>query len=312
MKKYICFADFEFTCGKYAERHGSEVLSAGIVICDENFVFAESYYSTARPVMCPVLAKRCIEITGLTQEEIDASPDSEKVFSEIKALLAKYSVDSVYVWGNFDSAGIRDDILMHCRAGKPCASIRAVGGMICDIQNETISYMGLPQAVNISELSTAVGYIPENGSFHNALTDASALFEIHKAAYTTDLSKNEKFCLLRQERFDKIAAIKTQLDEKRREEALVLPLVPEEEKYLSGLPEDGERRFFRLRHKFVTALTRSSGDTDFVFMVFRETGKVKVVPKRKFSPGYLGTVGHYVHFKRKDWQYVFLDELKKL
>ena len=46
---HLCFADFEFTCGGGVGRTGCEMLSVGIIVCDEKYNITDTYYSTARP-----------------------------------------------------------------------------------------------------------------------------------------------------------------------------------------------------------------------------------------------------------------------
>lgn len=306
----MCFADFEFTCG-VAGRNVSELLSVGIVICSPAYDILESYYSTVCPVKYPRMTKQCRELTGLTQEEINASPDSEEVFSIIAGMTEKYSIDKVCVWGNFDRIGVEGDIFQHRRAGLPFTNLRSVYRRITDIQAETTAKMELPQAVNISDLSAAFGYIPENGGFHNALNDAQALCAIHKAAYTTDLSVNESFCRLRQERISKLAAIRAEQEENRRQEALSLPLSPDEEAYCKGLGEEDMRRFIGLRYKFVRALAKYPEAERLAVAQFRDTGKIKLFPSYKLNPGIRGMLTRCVPFCRADWQKTLLDELSR-
>lgn len=305
----MCFADFEFTCG-VAGRNTSELLSVGIVICSPDYDIKESFYSTMRPVKYPRMTKQCRELTGLTQEEINASPDSEEVFGKIAGLIEKYSIKRVCVWGNFDRIGIEGDMIQHRRAGLPFDGLKSVCRKICDIQAETTAKMELPQAVNISELSAVFGYVPENGGFHNALNDAQALCAIHKAVYTTDLSENERFRQLKQDRIEKLAAIKAEQEERRRQEALSLPLSPDEEVYCSGLGEDGMRRFVALRCKFVRVLGKYPEAEKLAIAQFRDTGKIKLFPVYKLNPGIRGMLSRCECFPRADWQQALLDELR--
>ena len=58
IKKYIGFADFEFTCGSAMYRLRSEMLSVGIVICDSSYNIAERFYATSKPNRFPKLSKQ--------------------------------------------------------------------------------------------------------------------------------------------------------------------------------------------------------------------------------------------------------------
>ncbi|MDE6679054.1 MAG: hypothetical protein K2K02_08440, partial [Ruminococcus sp.] len=91
-KKYLCFADFEFTCGYFINKMESEILSAGVVICDESYNIKERFYRTSRPNHFPRLTKQCKKLTKLTQTEINHSPDSNDVMGKIMKLVKKYNI----------------------------------------------------------------------------------------------------------------------------------------------------------------------------------------------------------------------------
>ena len=311
----MCFADFEFTCGGFIDNTRSEILSVGIVICSPEYEIVEKYYSTARPNKFSRMTRQCRELTGLTQAEINVSPDSNDVLRDALGAMKKYNVSHLYVWGNFDKPGLAGDINQHRRAGKPCRYIEEAYHRTVDIQDETTHKMGLPQAVSISELSAALDHAPETGSFHNALNDAEALYAIHKAAYTTDLSQNEKFCHLRQDRLDKLAAIKAANEQKRREEAMSLPLQPEEQVYYATLGSKGSSKelshFINIRAKFVRALKRYPDAEQLVMAVFRDNGGYKIVPAEKFRGALKYATARHVEFKRSEFGSIIVSECKK-
>ena len=311
----MCFADFEFTCGGFIDNTRSEILSVGMVICSPDYEIVEKFYSTARPNKFPRMTKQCRQLTGLDQSEINASPDSNDVLRSALDAMKKYNVSRLYVWGNFDKPGLAGDINQHRRAGKPCDSLSETYNRIADIQDETTRKMGLPQAVSISELAASLDHIPETGSFHNALNDAEALYAIHRAAYTTDLSQNEKFCRLRQDRLDKLAAIKAANEQKRRDEALSLPLQPEEQVYYSTLGSKGStkelNRFIAMRAKFVRALNRYPEAEHLTLAVFRDSGGYKIVPSEKFRGALKYASARHTDFERGDFGKILVEECKK-
>ena len=291
------------------------MLSVGLVICSADYKIAEKFYSTSKPNKFPRMTKQCRELTGLTQAEINASPDSNEALGQALEVMNKYKVRRLFVWGNFDRPGLFGDIAQHRIVGKPYKNIEAVYNNIIDIQDETTRRMELPQAVSISELAAALDFTPETGSFHNALNDAEALYAIHKAVYTTDLSRNKKFCQLKQDRLDKLAAIKAAVEEKRREEALSIPLQTEEQVYFATLGSKGSekelKKFIRLRQKFVRALNADAEAQEFVMVEFRETGGIKVVPAEKFHGGIKYASSRHVCFDRSNFGSVIVKECKK-
>ena len=311
----MCFADFEFTCGGFIDNTRSEILSVGMVICSPDYDIVEKFYSTARPNKFPRMTKQCRQLTGLSQPEINISPDSNDVLGNALGIMKKYKVSRLFVWGNFDKPGIAGDINQHRRVGKPIDKLEETYHRIADIQDETIRRMGLPQAVSISELAATIDHSPETGCFHNALNDAEALYAIHKAAYTTDLSQNEKFCRLKQDRLDKIAAIKAANEEKRRNEALSIPLQPEEKVYYATLGSKGSTKelnhFIAIRAKFVRALNRYPDAEHLTLVVFRDKGGCKIVPAEKFGGALKYASAYHIDFERGEFGRIIVEECKK-
>ena len=261
------------------------------------------------------MTRQCRELTGLTQAEISASPDSNEALRGLVQLMKHYNITEIYVWGNFDKPGLAGDINQHRKKNVPHGNVNFIYNSINDIQAEVTAKMQLPQAVSISELAAVFDYAPESGSFHNALNDAEALYTIHKAVYTTNITANEKFMQLKQERLKKIAEAKAATVEKLRAEALSLPFTPEEIRFFEALKaannEKQELDFLRLRVKFVRALKRSPETDDFFLAEYSNPPRIKVLPATKFkgSARYVST--HHEAFKRPDFNRVFINEYKK-
>ena len=231
----LCFADFEFTCGFYIDKAQCELLSIGLVICDGEYNVLKTYYRTTRPNIHSKLTKQCRKLTKLTQEEINASADADEAAGEVCSLLKQFGISQVSVWGNFDRPGLLSDIKQHARARKSASNVSRLLTMVRDIQNETIRKMKLPQAINIKDLAQAFDYIPATGAFHNALTDALALYTVHKAVWTTDIYSCEKFVQLKKARLDKIEADKRAAEQRRKELTLLIPLTEKEKEFYSTL-----------------------------------------------------------------------------
>lgn len=311
-KKYLCFADFEFTCGVSVPNWRRETLSVGIIICDTDYRFVDCYYSTCRPASKCRLTKECRKLTHLKQEEIDRSPDSNRVFGEVCEMLEKYDIRDVKVWGNDDRIALYSDFKMHKKNKADGQNIRRVELRIHDIQNKLTLKMELPQAVNIEELATAFGYTPAVGTFHNAYNDAMALYLIQKAVFTTDFQNNLKFAELKQKRLDRIAAEKKRVDETRKANALSVPLSAREQEYYSQISESGTEKdiknFIFLRSKIISALNHSSEEERFFLIVY--PAKIKIIPQSRFDPEKNFHILRITDFCRNDFGDVVVDECK--
>ena len=286
--RYYCFADFEFTCGYMITRNKSEVLSVGLVICDSDFELCETFYETACPNRYPKLTKQCRSLTKLDQDEIYRSPDSDAVMAQAVALLKKYGIDRICVWGNFDAPGLEADILQHERLRRGAGNVRKIRSLVTDIQAELTRKMELPQAVNIKELADAFGYVPEQGTFHNALNDAMALYSVCKAVYTTDFASCPGFAKMKQQRVEKIEAEKKAAEERRRLIAQKYPLSEEEKAFIEQLNSTHEGRrvqdYMRLRMRIINAFEAHPEEEQFYALTFRSyKDEYKVLTGKQYS-----------------------------
>lgn len=311
-KKYLCFADFEFTCGYFINKLESEILSAGVVICDEEYNIFEKFYCTSKPNRFPKLTKQCRKLTKLTQEEISNSPDSNDVMGIVLKLLRRYNIDKIFVWGNFDKTGLVSDMKQHQRFGKECRNIQRTSRKIYDIQDSLVNMMELPEPVNIKELASAFEYKPLSGTFHNALNDALALYVIYRGVYTEDLSGNEKLSEIRNERKERIRQQRLAVEKRQKETALSMPLNDMEKLYYSGLDENSEeaKNFLYLRSKFVTSMQNNPQKNNFLLLYMKTSERYKVIAKEKYNRTLQGLSEKAVDFERESFYELLLDECR--
>lgn len=285
-EKYYCFGDFEFTCGGRIKRDTCELLSVGIIICDSGYRIRESFYCTARPVRYPKMTKQCIKLTKLDQQEIYNSPDSDSVLAIVRSLMNKYGCEKLYVWGNFDKPGLISDCGMHKRSKRSFANIRAVAGCIEDIQRQLVARLGLPEAINIAELSSVFGFVPRQGTYHNAFNDAMGLYEIYRGAYATDHSRNKKLRALIDERIARREEKIRQAAERRREIALSVALSEEERSYLDGFSsgrDEAQERLLASRYRIINYMRSHPDEEYYELIVFDCPKRFKVVAGSQYT-----------------------------
>lgn len=300
-KNYIGFADFEFTCGSPMYRFRSEMLSVGVVICDSDYNITEKFYATSRPNRFPKLSRQCRELTHLSQEEISDSPDSNDVLLEVSELMDKYGVEELWVWGNFDKPGLQSDIKQHRNFKKECGAVCRICSAVRDIQDEMVRRMKLPQAINIKELASSFGYVPDSGSFHNAINDALALYTIHKAVFTTDFRSRPEFTALVEERLERMRQVKAAQEEKRREKAFSIALSLEEQGFFDELDEKRRSRFIYLRYRIVAAMEKYPQAQEFAYLIFDDPKKIKIVSKERSGGKQYADAVEAKYFTKKDF-----------
>lgn len=287
-EQYYCFADFEFTCGEHRAHSKTEMLSVGLVVCDGDFEIVETYYDTACPIGDPVLSDKCRELTHLTQTEILDSADSDSVLEVVDEILRDYGIEQILVWGNFDRTGLNADAARHKRTHHSYLNISAAARKIVDIQPQLVEQLDLPEAIKISELSGAFGYVPDEGSFHNAMNDAMGLYVICKSAYTTDFSANSEFTKLKEFRAERKLAAKLAAAEHRKEIALSVPLTSMEQDFLDRQSEENrppiEEIFYNFRYRILYRFKSCPDCKDFMLMCFNYPRRVKVLPLSEYIP----------------------------
>lgn len=95
------FIDTEFTM----RRH--ETLSIGCVLFDTKTQKTHQFYSTTHPVYEKKLSRHCIELTHLTQQEIDEAPDFSMMWQQFQDFLNKHQATYLMVWGSSDSVSLK-------------------------------------------------------------------------------------------------------------------------------------------------------------------------------------------------------------
>lgn len=162
------FLDTEFT----TRRH--EILSIGCVAYDTKTHQSYCFYQTVKPVYEKHLSTRCINITHLTQEEIDHSKSFQEVIENFLAFIQKHHIEHLMTWGNSDyssmktsfsyarmSLKLRDQILTPIVDVQPVISI---------LRDETRLQFSLQDMKAYYHLNGAVE--------HHALQDAKDLKDI--------------------------------------------------------------------------------------------------------------------------------------
>lgn len=284
---YLCFGDFEFTCGGNITRDTCELLSVGIVICDSSYKIVKTFYCTARPAVQPKMTKQCVKLTKLVQQDIYNSPDSNDVMKIVCDLMKNYGCEDICVWGNFDIHGLYADCKMHRRRHKDNTYVRFAADSIVDIQQQLTKRLGLPEAVNIAELSGVFGFVPRNGTYHNAFNDAMGLYEIHRGAYMTDFRNNAKLAELTNVRIARREAQKQRAAERRREIALSVSLFEVEQEYLGSFAEnerEAERdRLLAHRYTILNYLKNHPDEKDYVLVAYKQPLRFKIVAGSVYS-----------------------------
>ncbi|KAI8602208.1 ribonuclease H-like domain-containing protein [Dissophora ornata] len=111
---YLCF-DVEATCERgYSFEFPNEVIEFPVVLLDGSTLeVVDEFHSYVRPTYRPTLSDFCVELTGISQETIDAAPTFTEVLALFQDWLTKHGIilEEGSAYGPFD---IRDFISKQC------------------------------------------------------------------------------------------------------------------------------------------------------------------------------------------------------
>ncbi|SFH72388.1 Exonuclease [Pseudobutyrivibrio sp. OR37] len=169
--KNQAFLDAEYLSARYKKGSIEDVISVGIIITNPEHEELDRYYSTVRLRPGHKLPPLISELTGLTNEDLEFAPEYETVMTELIAMIRKYQVGKICVWGGDKNSFQRDYESRELE--KPLK--RSVGKFISTIENiqKEVSLDvtdGLDANLSLADMKTicGLGGVVE----HNALSDA--------------------------------------------------------------------------------------------------------------------------------------------
>lgn len=169
---YIIY-DLEATCweGIRGER---EVIEIGAVKVDETRQIISTFDSFIRPVVHPELSEFCIELTSITQQDVDHSPFFREVIPHFRNWLG----EEEYVllsWGFMDPDLLRTDCLRHGIDKSWTKHARS-------LKHQYAKIMDLEHTVNFKTALEREGLKPL-GHSHRAIDDSRNLARLFTKYY---------------------------------------------------------------------------------------------------------------------------------
>lgn len=228
--EYNAFVDFEFTCTTKLKEFEykniqSEVLSIGICITNGQGLVVDTFYETVNPKYNKKLSKYCIELTHLTQEEIDKSDTLPNVLSRAIEFIKKYKIKTLNAYGTSDFLQTKTDIKRYSEAPN-FQDMRKFVNKIKNIQPEvSFNLINTSLEISLEHCKILCGISGEVA--HNALSDAIDLSKVLFASFYNPPSskKTKNFIKLREQRqqyhqFRKIKNINYSLSKEEMDKVL--------------------------------------------------------------------------------------------
>lgn len=172
----LIFFDLEMNCGENVTCE--ETVSIGAVKTTINGEILNKYYSVVNPRENKILGERCIEITGLNQEEIDNAPEFIEVFRGFDKWCGDGNILFV-AWGRNDPKTLKRD---DKRIGGRLQIINRIRGNYLDFQEVLCrQHLGLSNHLSLENALSKYDKI-FSGNKHNALDDSLNLMELYFAS----------------------------------------------------------------------------------------------------------------------------------
>jgi len=176
---YYLFFDVEATCEENIQRYPHEIIEFPVILVDgRTFDIVDQYRSYVKPYINPVLSEFCVELTGISQETVDKSPDFIEVLNDLQIWMAKYTLfqekSAIFVTdGPFD---IRDFITKQCNHDN--ISVPLYFHQWVDIR-KTFARFHKCRQHNIAGMLAQLN-LDFEGRAHSGLDDAKNIYRIAK------------------------------------------------------------------------------------------------------------------------------------
>lgn len=108
-----CIVDLEATCWERGDpnrsSHKAEIIEIGAVILDENYNYIKEFTQFVKPIDNPTLTEYCMDLTSITQKDVDSAPTLAVAISRLKEWMGPPEDITFCSWGYFDKEQLLDE-----------------------------------------------------------------------------------------------------------------------------------------------------------------------------------------------------------
>lgn len=160
--------DLEATCSddKYITEESMEIIEVGACWVTTEGAVLDTFQSFVRPIEHPCLTQFCMDLTGITQSQVDNAPMFPNVACALAAFCHSKHVAAQHwgSWGDFDRKQIERECLRH-GVNNPLTPLQHINLKKIFAKSRRIKQVGMTTALKIQ------GQEPI-GQHHRALDDA--------------------------------------------------------------------------------------------------------------------------------------------
>lgn len=167
---YFLVIDLEATCSHKQEipRYEREIIEIGAVMVDANNLKSVDEWQTfIHPIRHPQLTQYCLDLTSITQEQVDQAPFYGEAIASFQQWLANYSNYIFGSWGEYDRKQFVKDSKYHqLPYPLPCNYINLK--KLFSTNQPVRANLGMKQALELAGIGLA-------GTHHRGIDDARNL-----------------------------------------------------------------------------------------------------------------------------------------
>ena len=93
MFHYFLILDFEATCDSGDRKIVNEIIEFPVLLVDgQSLDELSSFHQFVRPRICPTLSSFCVDLTGISQEAVDAAQPLPRVWNKFQSWLQEHEL----------------------------------------------------------------------------------------------------------------------------------------------------------------------------------------------------------------------------
>jgi inhibitor of KinA sporulation pathway (predicted exonuclease) len=170
---YYLIVDVEATCSDdgAVPRHEMEIIEIGaVIVASKTFEIESEFQALVRPVRHPELTDFCVELTGITQDNVSSAPPFPTAINAMNRWMCQFNDSLFCSWGDYD----RNQFLQDCAHHKIDYPF---GPEHLNLKAEFSRCFGLKKKLGVTQALKHFGLNFE-GSHHRGLDDAKNIARI--------------------------------------------------------------------------------------------------------------------------------------
>jgi 3'-5' exoribonuclease 1 len=167
--KHILVVDLEATCCDLQSipPHQMETIEIGaVMVSTDSLAIVDEFQTFIKPLRHPILTEFCLQLTSITQQQVDTAPTFPEAIKLWQPWLAKFDKTIFSSWGNYDRKQLQQDSKHHCLdLPYPVSSHHINLKELFSTSQGLNRRYGMAQALNLANLALT-------GTHHRGIDDA--------------------------------------------------------------------------------------------------------------------------------------------